>query len=37
MLGTIAVESKVGKGTTFTLVLPLGDAEPVLAEPQAAG
>jgi len=37
MLGTIAVESKVGKGTTFTVVLPLGDAEPVLAVPQAAG
>lgn len=37
MLGNIAVESKVGEGTTFTVVLPLGDTEPVLAAPQLAG
>ena len=35
MLGTINVESKVGEGTTFTLVLPLGDSEPVLAAPES--
>ncbi|GAC1455018.1 MAG: hypothetical protein PVSMB1_04360 [Gemmatimonadaceae bacterium] len=33
MLGTIAVESTVGEGTTFTVVLPSGDTEPVLAAP----
>ncbi|MEN3337489.1 MAG: hypothetical protein V7647_1165 [Acidobacteriota bacterium] len=33
MLGTITVESTSGQGTSFTLLLPLGDTEPVLAAP----
>jgi signal transduction histidine kinase len=35
MRGTIAVSSIVGEGTTFTIVLPREDAEPVLAAAEA--
>jgi two-component system, OmpR family, phosphate regulon sensor histidine kinase PhoR len=33
MRGTVGVESEAGVGTTFSVVLPIGDSEPVLAGP----